>query len=85
MTENISREQTAQVVRTALRGFASDSELSEIADDDKLRQVLELDSLDFLTFVERLSSATGIRIDEDDYDSLASLGACVEFLSDTRR
>jgi len=54
---------------------------NEFADDTAFRAELELDSLDFLSFVEQLSSATGVRIDEDDYPRLRTLRSCVEFLT----
>jgi hypothetical protein len=41
---------------------------------------LELDSLDFLAFVEQLSGRCGQRIDEDDYPHLRTLPGCTRFL-----
>ena len=40
----------------------------------------ELDSLDFLTFVELLSGATGRPIPEADYPQLRTLNSCVSLL-----
>lgn len=78
-----SRELALAAIHDALRGFASEGELSSLGGDENLREALELDSVDFLSFVERLSTATGRRIDEDDYPRLATLDSCVDFL--TRR
>ncbi|WP_158888154.1 acyl carrier protein [Amycolatopsis anabasis] len=69
----------------ALRGFATDNELGALAPDENLRETLELDSLDFLTFIERLSAGLGQRIDEDDYDRLATIESGIAFLTNHGR
>ena len=48
---------------------------------DDLRDVLGLDSLDFLALVTRVSERTGRRIEEDDYERLADLDGWVRMLS----
>lgn len=45
-----------------------------------LRDDLGLDSLDFLGFVEALSEGSDVRIEEDDYQELATLDGSVDFL-----
>ena len=47
---------------------------------DDIRQTLELDSLDFVEFVERLSQGSGVRIDEEDYPELRTLATLSAFL-----
>lgn len=82
MTSRTSaRDLALAAVRDALRGFASEGELNSLGPDENLRAALELDSIDFLSFVERLSTATGRRIEEDDYPRLATLNSCVGFLT----
>ncbi|GAB4585583.1 acyl carrier protein [Nocardia sp. IFM 10818] len=83
MSTTLSREIADGMVRAALRGFAGEAELAALPVDEPLRPALDLDSLDFLTFVERLSAASGRRIEEDDYPRLATIGSCVEFLTGT--
>lgn len=68
-------------IHEALRGFASEGELNSLGPDENLREALELDSLDFLSFVERLSAATGHRIEEDDYGRLTTMRSGIEFLT----
>ena len=68
-------------IRTALHEVAPDADLDALDDDANLQEALELDSLDFLRLVELLSEATGVRIDEEDYPRLATLGAAVTWLS----
>ncbi|MEU7143917.1 phosphopantetheine-binding protein [Nocardia sp. NPDC046473] len=83
MPGTLSRSDAEFAVRTALRGFASDADLADLPDNEPLRSALDLDSLDFLTFIERLTRATEMRIDEVDYPKLATIGACVDFVTAT--
>ncbi|NYD40171.1 phosphopantetheine-binding protein [Nocardioides panaciterrulae] len=68
-------------VSTALLRIVPDADLEALGDDAVLRTELELDSLDFLSFVEQLSSSTGRRIEEDDYPSLRTMHSCLGFLT----
>lgn len=81
MRAAIPADQAREIVRDVLLSIAPDADLEALGPDDSLRDSLELDSLDFLSFVEQLSQRTGRRIDEDDYENLRSLSASVEFLS----
>jgi hypothetical protein len=81
MSTTVSRQSADSAVRAALRGFATDAELSALGPDEPLRTTLELDSLDFLTFVERLSNLRGEPIAEADYPRLATIRTCVDFLT----
>ncbi|WP_280427144.1 acyl carrier protein [Nocardia brasiliensis] len=81
MPNTLSRSEAELAVRSALRGFATEADLTALGVDEPLRAALDLDSLDFLTFVERLTLASGVRIDEVDYPKLATIGACVDFVT----
>lgn len=70
------------MVREALLIAAPDADLDALGDHDNLRDTLELDSMDFLAFVERLGTNRGQRIDEDDYPRLDTLAGCVTFLTE---
>jgi acyl carrier protein len=67
-------------VVSAILRIVPDADLDELGDDVAFRSELELDSLDFLSFVEDLSTSTGRRIDESDYERLTTVRSCVEFL-----
>ena len=68
------------LVAEALVRVVPDADVAGLTDDASLRRELELDSLDFLAFVEHLSALAGVRIDEADYAELASLGSSVRLL-----
>lgn len=68
-------------VAAAIRRIIPDADLDTLEDEASFRSELELDSLDFLSFVELLSGATGIRIDESDYPDLVSMASSIAFLT----
>ncbi|WP_112467449.1 acyl carrier protein [Streptomyces triticisoli] len=68
------------VVEEALTRAVPGADLTGLAPDTPFRDALELDSLDFLSFVETLSERTGLRIDEEDYPRLTALHDATEFL-----
>lgn len=82
-TAPLSPETARDIVEQSLISVVPGVKLDAVDPEDDLRDALELDSLDFLAFVERLSERSGQRIEEDDYDKLDSLASCVRFLSGT--
>ena len=77
----LTEAQAREAVAAALLRIVPDADLEEIGDDGVLRSELELDSLDFLSFVEQLSSTTHVRIDEDDYPQLRTMRSSIAFLT----
>lgn len=77
----ISAAAAERVVRAGLRGFATDDIIRGLGPDEPIRDVLELDSIDYLTFVERISTATGQRIEEDAYPDPATIGSWTAVLT----
>ena len=69
-------------VLAALGEIAPEAQLDRLAGDAELREALDLDSMDFLRFLQRVAAATGIEVPESDYAELASLDACVAYLRD---
>ena len=68
-------------VTASVRAIVPDADLDTLDDDESLREAFELDSLDFLSFVEGLTARTGVRIDESDYPRLTTMADCVAFLT----
>lgn len=73
-------QQAREIVSAALLAIVPDAAPDTIGEDVDLRDALELDSLDFLSFVEQLATRTGRRIDEDDYPHLRTLAGATRFL-----
>jgi acyl carrier protein len=77
----VTPEQARHAVEESLVKVAPDADLGSLGPGADLRDTLELDSLDFLSFVEALSEQAGRRIDEDDYPQLATMASAVKFLA----
>ncbi|MEV8099050.1 phosphopantetheine-binding protein [Kitasatospora sp. NPDC085879] len=78
----MNQDQAAELVKEVLLEIVPDADLTATDARADLRQELELDSMDFLTLVERLSSRAGCRIDEDDYPRMATLAGSASLLAE---
>ena len=63
-----------------LRDITPDEDLSQLDDEKRFREQLELDSMDFLDIVMELRKRHRIQIPEDDYINLASMNSTVKYL-----
>ena len=68
-----------------LKDIAPDEDLSQLDDDMRFREQLELDSMDFLDIVMELRKRHRIQIAEDDYINLASMNSTVTYLEPLMR
>jgi acyl carrier protein len=64
-----------------LGGIAPEADPFTLSDSDDLREVLDLDSMDFLNFVTALHKATGAEIPEADYRQLQTLAGVCGYLA----
>lgn len=76
----MTRDEALTAVREAIEEVIPGADLSTVQPDSTFRDVLEMDSLDFLRFIEILSGRTGIRIDDEDTPRLTTLDGCTRFL-----
>ena len=63
-----------------LTDIAPDEDLSQLDDEKRFREQLEIDSMDFLDIVMELRKRHRIQIPEDDYINLASMNSTVAYL-----
>ena len=75
---SITDDEARAMVARAVRRIVPDAEVETLASDADLRRTFELDSLDFLSFVELLVNDSGVRIDEDDYPELTTTAGCAD-------
>ncbi len=73
-------EEVKKIVLAIIADIAPDEDLSNVKPDVRLRDQLELDSMDFLDIVMELRKKYGIEVPEADYPKLASLDSCAEYL-----
>jgi acyl carrier protein len=69
------------VVLDIIAEIAPDEDLAEVNPDVRLRDQLDLDSMDFLDIVMELRKQHGIEVPEEDYQQLASLESCADYLT----
>jgi acyl carrier protein len=77
----VNTQEATQAIEEVLGQVAPDADVASLAPGADLRDTLELDSLDFLSFVEGLSKRVGQRIDEDDYPKLATMASASAFIA----
>jgi acyl carrier protein len=61
---------------------APEADLTHLRSDSPLRDQLDIDSMDFLTFVIGLDRSLGVAVPESEYDRLATLDGCVDYFAD---
>ncbi len=77
----MNREEIITAIKDIIRTIAPDEDVSSLATDVKLREQIELDSMDFLDIVMELRKRYGVQVPEEDYKELATLDGCVAYLS----
>ena len=76
----MNEQDARHAVEAALGKVAPDVEPGDLDGGARLRQDLELDSLDFLRLVEVIDTDTGVDIPERDYPAVATVDGLVGYL-----
>ena len=76
----MTKDDVKQIVKDIIEEIAPDEDLGSIQDEVRLRDQLDLDSMDFLDIVMELRKQHGIEVPEADYPELASLQSCADYL-----
>jgi acyl carrier protein len=69
----------AAVLR-ALSRVAPELDAASLEGDVRLRDQIDMDSMDFLNFMLELHASLGVDVPEADYPKLATLDGCVSYL-----
>jgi acyl carrier protein len=77
----MTKDECKQAVKDIIADIAPDEDLSGLKPDVRLREQLQLDSMDFLDIVMELRKRHGIEVPEADYMQLATLDSCAEYLT----
>ena len=64
-----------------LRQIAPESDPASLRPDQKIREALDIDSFDFLSFLVALHEKLGVEIPEADYGKLTTLDDMVRYLA----
>ena len=76
----MTNDDIKQIVLDIIADIAPDEDLSNVEPAERLRDQLDLDSMDFLDIVMELRKQHGIEVPEADYPELASLDSCANYL-----
>ena len=68
-------------VLSSLADVAPEADPASIDPAVPLQEQLDLDSMDFLSFLEGVAARTGVDIPEGDYGRVATLAGCVEYVA----
>ena len=77
----MSEDEVRQIILDIIHDIAPDEDLSDVKPDVRLRDQLDLDSMDFLDIVMELRKRHQIEVPEDDYMELSTLDGCVNYLT----
>lgn len=78
----MTRNEIRATVLRILGSIAPEAELETLRGDVALREELDLDSMDFLSFITAIDEALHVAIPEAEYHRLATLDGCVAHLDD---
>jgi acyl carrier protein len=77
----MTNDECKKAVLDIIADIAPDEDLTQVKADVRLRDQLQLDSMDFLDIVMELRKRHGIEVPEGDYGQLASLDSCAAYLT----
>ena len=77
----MEKSEIRKIIVDIIAEIAPDEDVSNLKDDIRLRDQLELDSMDFLDIVMELRKKYNIEVPEADYSHLESLNSSVEYLA----
>lgn len=77
----MTEQQAWDTVRTAIVEIAPDVDPADLVGGTRLRQDLELDSLDFLRVLETIAGRTGVDIPEGAYGEVGTVDGLVGYLA----
>jgi acyl carrier protein len=80
----MTKDQIRETVLRVLGQIAPEADLSQIKSDLRIRDQLDIDSMDLLNWVIGLHKELNVDIPEADYPRLATLDGCIDYLSARR-
>ena len=76
----MTKQEIVDAIKDIIGVILPDEDLSALEPDVRLRDQLELDSMDFLDIVMELRKRYGVQVPEEDYQELATLDGCAAYL-----
>ena len=76
----MTRDEVVVAVKDIIQTIAPDEDVTNLDLTERLRDQIDLDSMDFLDIVMELRKLYGVQVPEEDYKELATLQGCVDYL-----
>jgi acyl carrier protein len=76
----MSATEISEAIFRVLGQIAPEADLRSLKPQARLRDQLDLDSMDFLNFVIGLHKELHVEVPERDYGRLATLAGCIDYL-----
>ncbi|MDY6862007.1 MAG: acyl carrier protein [Thermodesulfobacteriota bacterium] len=76
----MTRDEIRAKILEIIEQILPDEDLSNLKSDVRIRDQVEMDSMDFLDIIMELRKNYGIEVPEDDYMKLSSLDSSVDYL-----
>lgn len=77
----MTRDEIKSVVLRVLGRIVPEADMQQLKPDQRLRDQLDIDSMDLLNFVVSLHKELNVEIPEADYSKLATLNGCIDYLA----
>lgn len=77
----MTKDEIRAIVLRALGQIAPEADLSQLKPNLRIRDQLDIDSMDLLNFVIGLHKEFKVEIPEADYPKMATLDGCVDYLA----
>jgi len=77
----VSNIDIRQVVHEELNNIAPEADLAGIDPKADLREVIDIDSIDFLNFITAIHKRLGVNVPEIDYPKLITLDGAIAYLT----
>jgi acyl carrier protein len=81
----MNRNELRELVIAELGNIAPEFDAAQIDPDADLREVLDIDSLDFQNFLSAVHKKTGISVPEGDYGKLTTLNSALTYLASSSK
>lgn len=78
----ITEETIMETIFSVLGQIAPEADLDQLDPNANIREVLDIDSFDYLNLLVGLNESLGVEIPESDYGQLTTLNDMVRYLAD---
>ena len=77
----MSEDEIRQTIVRCLEEVAPGRDAAHVAPGEDLRDALDLDSMDFLRFVQALKRTLGVEVPEREYPAIRTLDGCASYVA----